>query len=389
MKKTQIGVVGLGDISDVYINNLQSFEAINILACASRGIEKAQTKAAKFGIERPYGSVDELIRDGDVDLVLNLTPPLSHYEINKAALLAGKHVYTEKPLAVTFEETKELVELAKERGLRIGSAPDTFFGSRLQTFREIIDSGEIGTVTGCGAYVAYRGPQTFHPDPYFFYEKGAGPLLDIGPYYVIALLSLLGPVKSVSAMSNRPFAERVAEAGPAKGKTLKIEMDTHVVANLKFANGAIGSLVMSFDVWDSNLPRMEIYGSKGTLCMGEPDPVAGPNLFGGDVLLRTADNYRWFSLERPEDMPDWKRFEVDRPFDSTRHDENSRGIGLVDMVYALREGKPHRASAEMALHGIEVMESILVSAQESRFIEMTTTFDQPAAVGKDYLGGLK
>lgn len=389
MKKIQIGVVGIGDISDVYINNLKSFNAINILACASRGLEKAKAKAEKSGIERPYGSVDELIHDNDIDIILNLTPPLSHFKINKAALLACKHVYTEKPLAITFNEAKELVELARERELRIGSAPDTFFGSRLQTFRDIMDKGEIGKVTGFGAYVAYRGPQTFHPNPYFFYKKGAGPLLDIGPYYVIALLSLLGPVKSVSAMSNKLAEQRVVEAGPAKGSVLDIEMDTHIVANLKFEGGAVGTLVMSFDVWDSNLPRMEIYGSKGTLCMAEPDPVAGPNLFGGEVLLRTKDNYRWFSLERPEDMPEWKRVEVDRPFNSTRHDKNSRGIGLVDMVYAMQNGRFHRASAGMALHGIEVMESILVSAKENRFIDMTTTFDRPAVVEKDYLDKLK
>ena len=389
MKKTKIGVVGLGDISDVYINNLKSFEAIQLLACASRGLEKAQAKALRHDIERPYTSADELIQDEDVELILNLTPPLCHYPINRSALLAGKHVYTEKPLATSFEESCELVTLAKERGLRIGSAPDTFFGSRLQTFREIIDSGEIGAVTGCGAYVAYRGPQTFHPDPHFFYQEGAGPLLDIGPYYVIALLSLLGPVTTVSAMSNRPAEKRVAEAGPAKGQVLGIEMDTHVIASLKFSSGAVGSMVMSFDVWDSNLPRMEIYGTLGTLCMGEPDPVAGPNLFGGEALLRTAENYRWFSLERPKDLPEWKSLEADRPFHSTSHAENSRGIGLVDMVYALQNGRPHRASAEMALHGIEVMESILKSAQEQRFINMTTTFERPEAVSRNYLEELR
>jgi predicted dehydrogenase len=388
LNKTKIGIIGLGNISGVYTNNLKKFSAINMLACASRGIKNAQSFAKKFNIERPYKNAQALINDNDIDIVLNLTPPLSHFEINKAALLAGKHVYTEKPLATTFSEAKELVDLADNMGLRIGSAPDTFFGSRIQSFKEIIDQDKIGEVSGFGVYVAYRGPQTFHPNPYFFFQKGAGPLLDIGPYYIIALLSLLGPVKSVSAMSNKPAEKRIAEAGPAKGITLDIEMDTHVVANLRFENGAVGTLIMSFDVWDSNLPRMEIYGSKGTLCMPEPDPVAGPNLFGGDVLLRTKDNYRWYNLERPKKMSEWKRVEIDRPFSSTRHDENSRGIGLVDMVYAMRNGKPHRASGEMALHGIEVMENILVSTKKNCFIDMTTTFDVPEPVSKNYLDEL-
>lgn len=173
------------------------------------------------------------------------------------------------------------------------------------------------------------------------------------------------------------------------GIRIDIEMDTHVVANLEFTGGAVGTLVMSFDVWDSNLPRMEIYGSKGTLCMAEQDPIAGPNLFGGEALLRTEANYRWYGLERGGDMPDWKPVDGDRPFNSTRHDKNSRGIGLVDMVYAMKDGRSHRASAEMALHGIEVMESMLVSAKERRFIDMTTTFERPAAVKKNYLDELK
>lgn len=381
----RIGMIGLGDISSVYVNHLKEAGTVQVLGCASRGLDKAKAKAAEHGIERAYESADALIADEDIDLILNLTTPMAHYEINKKALKAGKHVYTEKPLAATFEEAKELYNLAQEKGLRLGSAPDTFFGSRLQTYRRLIDEGELGQVLGFGAYVVSHGHEWHHPSPDFFYREGAGPLLDIGPYYVTALLSLLGPVKRVAGRSNRVEGAREIPWGPGKGRSIAVDVDTTVTALLEFENGAIGNLVASFDVWDSNLPRMEIYGTKGTLCMDEADPVSGPNLFGGKVLMRSRENYRWKGPERPDSVADWKEVDDGRPFGSISHEKNSRGIGLVDMAMAIDEGRPHRASAEMALHSMEVMEGILVSAREGRFIDMTTTFKKPDAVPKDFL----
>ena len=270
-----------------------------MLGCAGRSLEKAQAKAKQHGIERAYANADALIADADIDIILNLTLPAAHAEINLNALRAGKHVYTEKPLAATLEEGKDILELARERGLMVASAPDTFLGARLQTCRKLIDEGVIGEVTAASAFVLTHGHEWFHPNPEFFYQQGAGPLLDIGPYYVTALLSLLGPVKRCSAMSRKTFATRTIHSEPLRGKTIAVEMDTHITANMEFSSGAIGTLITSFDAWDSELPRMEIYGTKGTLCLQYIDPQDGPNMFGGNILLRTEREYRWKAMPLP------------------------------------------------------------------------------------------
>ena len=314
--------------------------------------------------------------------MLNLTTPQAHYEYNLAALKAGKHVYTEKPLAMTFAEGKELVELAKEKGLLIGCAPDTFLGGRLQNIRELIDSGRLGRITGGGAWFVGHGHEFHHPAPAFFYQPGAGPLYDMGPYYVTALLSLLGPVRRVCAMATRAAQTRTVPSGPAKGTVLPVDVDTHINAILEFCSGAQVTLTCSFDVWDSELPRMELYGTEGTVLIDEKDPIAGPNLFGGDTLMRTPGEYRWADPERrPEnvDTP-WPVVPNCHPFNSVSHAENPRGIGLVDLAYALQNGRTPRASGDMALHSLEVMECILRSAREHVFCETTTTFEQPKAL---------
>ena len=317
MKKLRVGVIGIGDISNVYLNNLKKYDAVEVVACASRGLEKAQRKAAEDGIPKAYASGMELIADPDIDIILNLTTPQAHYEYNLAALKAGKHVYTEKPLAMTFEQGRELVSLAKEKGLLIGCAPDTFLGGRLQNIRELIDSGRLGRITGGGAWFVGHGHEFHHPAPAFFYQPGAGPLYDMGPYYVTALLSLLGPVKRVCAMATKAGETRTVPSGP--------------------------------------------------------------NLFGGDTLMRTPDQYRWADAERrPENVnAPWPVVPNSHPYNSVSHAENPRGIGLVDLVYALEEGRKPRASGEMALHSLEVMECILKSAHEHVFCEPTTTFEQP------------
>ena len=252
MKKIRIGVIGIGDISNVYLNNLKKYnDMIEITACASRGLEKAQRKAAEHGIPKAYASGMELISDTDIDVILNLTTPQAHYEYNLAALKAGKHVYTEKPLAMTFAEGQELVSLAKEKGLLIGCAPDTFLGGRLQNIRELLDSGKLGRITGGGAWFVGHGHEFHHPAPAFFYQPGAGPLYDMGPYYMTALLSLLGPVKRVCAMATKAGETRTVPSGPSKGQVLPVDVDTHINAILEFVCGAQVTLTCSFDVWDS------------------------------------------------------------------------------------------------------------------------------------------
>jgi predicted dehydrogenase len=380
VKPFNVGVIGIGDISDVYINNLKTYDIVNVVACAGRDLEKARHKAETHGLRKAYATPQELIADPDIEIVLNLTLPAVHAELTTMALKAGKHVYTEKPLAATFREGERLLAFAKERGLMLCCAPDTFMGARLQTCRKLIDDGSIGEVTAATAFVVSHGHEWFHPSPDFFYKPGAGPLLDIGPYYVAALVSLLGPATSCVAMGKRTFDHRIIESEPNKGKVIDVEIDTHISGSIEFSNGALVTLVASFDVWDSELPRMEIYGTKGTICIRDIDPVDGPNLFGGQVLVRDVDNYRWKGLPRREPLPDWREAPVEHPFNDLGHRKNSRGIGLVDMAYALIAKREARASGAMALHSLEIMEGLLTSASERRFYDFESRCERPAAL---------
>ena len=385
MKVYKVGVIGLGDISNVYLRNLQEYpEVVELYACACTSLAKAKAKAEIYGFQKAYASGDELIADPAVDIILNLTIPAVHYHYNLAAIKAGKHVYSEKPLAATFAEGKEIMELAEKKGLYVGCAPDTFMGSRVQTFRRMIDEGAIGEVHGGIVNCVCRGWQWFHPNPEFYYQRGAGPVLDIGPYYWQALLALLGPVEAVTAMGSTPEKVRMIHSQPHKGEEIHVdpEVMTHVMAVLKFCNGAIVSANMSWNVWDSELPKMEIYGSKGTLIMEDKDPNDGPNLFGGITKMRNVDNYRWKSMPRCQAEMDtaWTEVEVKHDHDSVSQAVNSRGIGLVDMAEAIRKGKKNRASGEMALHLLEVAEGILTAAKEEGFVKMKTTFTIPEAM---------
>lgn len=385
MQRFRVGVLGIGDISNVYFNNLKHYhDIVEVVGCAGRSLEKARRIAALHGIPKAYTDSMELLSDPDIDIVLNLTVPAAHAELNLAALEAGKHLYTEKPLAANFSESQQIMALAKRKGLYVGSAPDTFLGGRLQTCRKLIDNGSLGDIIGASAFVVSHGQEWFHPNPDFLYQKGAGPLLDIGPYYMTALLSLLGPVSRCSAMANRAFDTRVIESEPRRGETVDVEVDTHITGTLEFVGGAIGTFITSFDVWDSELPRLEIYGTLGTLCIDDIDPLDGPNLFGGRVRLRTRENYRWNGMPRQQPLSDWHEVHSDHPFNSTSHEENSRGIGLVDMAYAIHQGRTERASGSMALHSMELMEGIMTSAREHRFIELATTFERPAPLPVDF-----
>jgi predicted dehydrogenase len=383
----KVGVVGIGDISDVYIHNLKSYaDIVQVVGCAGRSLESGQRKAQAHGI-RAYENTAALIADPQIDIVLNLAVPAVHAEINLSALHAGKHVYTEKPLAAKLADGQAIMALAQQKGLCVACAPDTFLGGRLQTVRRLIDDGTIGEVTAASAFVVSHGHEWFHPNPAFFYQEGAGPLLDIGPYYMTALLSLLGPVTRCSAMAKRSFAQRSIESAPLRGQTIPVEVDTHISGNLEFASGAIATLIASFDVWDSALPRLEIYGTRGTICLDDIDPVDGPNLFGGKVLLRTRDNYRWTTLPRPQPQPDWYEVPVVHRFNELSHRQNSRGIGLVDMAYAIRNGRPARASGAMALHSLEAMHAMLDSARDGCFHTLRSSFTRPAPLPLDFPQG--
>ena len=380
-----VGVIGIGDISDVYLTNLARYgDVVRVVGCAGRDLDKARRKATQHGLAKAYATPEELVADADLDIVLDLTTPDAHASLNLAALQAGKHVYSEKPLAATFAQSRQLMDVAAAAGLRVGCAPDTFMGGRLQTCRRLIDDGRLGDIVGASAFFLSHGHEWHHPSPAFLYGRGAGPIFDIGPYYITALLSLLGPVGSVAAMASRTYPRRKIENGPRRGETFAVDVDTHVTGALRFASGVLATVIASFDVWDSELPRIEVYGTEGTICIPDLDPLSGPNLFGGPVLFRDAPSSRWRGIPRADPLPDWPEVPIEHQFTSTSHQDNSRGIGLVDMAYAIRDDRPARASGEMALHAVEVMEGMLTSARDDRFIAMTTTFERPAALPVDW-----
>lgn len=348
----RIGIVGCGNISAIYLKNLPAYPGLEVTACADRLPERAQECAARHGL-RALAPAD-LLADPEIDLVVNLTIPQAHAEVNLAALAAGKHVYTEKPLAVTRAEGRATLALARERGLRVGGAPDTVLGAGLQTVRHLIDSGAIGQPVGFMAFMGSPGHESWHPDPAYYYQPGAGPMFDMGPYYLTALIQLFGPVRRVTSLATTPFAERTITSQPHFGEKIQVNTPTHIVAALEFASGPAGSLVTSFDVRHHRLPTVEIYGSEGSVALHDP------NAFGGPVLLRRRADAAW--NEYPHTHP---------------HADNQRGLGVADLASAVREGRPHRANGEVAYHVLDLMHACLDAAHEGRHITPESTCQRP------------
>ncbi len=381
MKPLAVGLIGCGDVSDIYFANCSRFASVTIVACASRTAEHARAKAARYGIPRVYG-VEELVAAPEVEAILNLTSPQAHVPITRAALESGKHVYTEKPLALSVTQGADLLELARRRGLRVGSAPETFLGARLQACRRALDDGLIGEPVGASAFVVSPGHEWHHPNPAFFYERGAGPVLDMGPYYLTAVVTLLGPVRRVSGFSRTTFPVRTIPAGPRRGQTMPVEVATHVAGTLELDGGLPVTFVASFDVWDSSLPRIEIYGTKGTLCIPDPDPIHGPNIFGGPLLVRTRERSRWRGSPRPAGLEEWETLPV-----GGAYTENSRGLGLAEMADAIREGRPHRADGALALHVVETALALLEAAEAGESRRVSSTCTRPAPLPLGYMPG--
>ena len=364
----KIGIVGCGNISDIYLKNLTSvFHNTEVLACADLDEQKALEKQEKYKI--PFiMTLDEMLACKDIDLILNITTPQSHYSISKKALMAGKHVYVEKPLALNYSDGKELVELAREKGLYLGCAPDTFLGSGLQTCEKLISEGKIGKPIAAGAYMLCHGHEAWHPSPEFYYDIGGGPLFDMGPYYITALVRLLGRAESVTACCGKAFQERTITSSEKYGKKIEVKVDTHNAGIIKFENGAIATLVTSFDIWGNNMPKIEIYGTEGSLS------VPNPNTFGGPVRATLTDKKRKF-----------EETELRSPYY-----DNSRGIGISEMVLAISEKRPNNASGLLALHVLEIMESIIKSSKEGKTIMLETAPNQPIALDWNIpLGNLK
>lgn len=354
MKTMKIGIIGCGNISAAYFKNLKQYAMLEVAACADLVPERARARAGEYAIPRPCG-VAELLADPEIELVVNLTLPKAHAEIAEAALQAGKHVYGEKPLAIRREDGKRILQLAKARKLRLGSAPDTFLGAGLQTCRKLIADGAIGRPVGATAFMLCRGHESWHPEPAFYYQTGGGPMFDMGPYYLTALVALMGPVRRVSGMTQKTFPERVISSRPKAGEKIAVEVATHVAGLLDFEQGAIATLVTSFDVWATETPRLEIYGSDGTLSV--PDP----NSFDGPARLRRQGAQEW------ENVPLVNGYSAE-----------NRGLGVADMVCAIRSRRDHRANGEMAFHVLDIMQAFEDSSAKRRHITLTSQCRQPA-----------
>lgn len=348
MKRVKIGVLGAGAISGIYFKNLtQVFEETEVAAVCDVCGEKAEAAAKEYGIPKAYGTLKEMLADEEIEIVLNLTRPKEHFATTREALLAGRHVYSEKPLAETYEEGKELVRIASEKGLLLGGAPDTFLGAGIQTCRRLIENGFIGTVIGAEARMICHGHESWHPAPEFYYQKGGGPMMDMGPYYMTALSYLAGRVKSVSAMTGKSFETRTVTSMPQKGKEIRVEVPTYYAGVLRFENGAIGNVLMTFDVHYDRQSFLEIYGTAGTL------RVPDPNTFGGSVQLYRPEEGAF------KEMPLLYGYK-----------ENSRGLGLAQMARALREGTPFAADARRTLHVLEILTAFEKSSDAGQEIAL-------------------
>ena len=332
------------------------FDDIEVVACSDLVPERAEQQAETFGVPKAC-TQEELLADEEVEIVLNLTVPVVHAEVSLAALEAGKHVYTEKPIAVGLEDGHRMLEVAGERNLLIGCAPDTFLGGGLQTCRRVVDEGIIGEPVAVTAFMLNHGPEDWHPNPDFFYQPGAGPMFDLGPYYLSSLATLVGPVRRVTASARVTFPERMITSQPLAGTTITVNTPTHVAGVLDFESGVVGTLVTSFDVWSENQSRIDLYGTEGTLSL--PDP----NTFGGPVWLWRADENAW--TEVPLTHP---------------YTGNSRGLGLADMARALRTGRQPRASGELGMHVLDVIHAFLDSSQRGEHVRVSSNFERPEAL---------
>ena len=353
MQRTKIGVVGCGNISGAYLGVGDRFEILEVVACADLDIDRARAKAQELNVPRAC-TVDELLAIPEIEIVVNLTTPDAHAEIALASLEAGKSTYSEKPLAVTREDGQRILERAKEKGLLVGCAPDTFLGAGGQTSRKLIDDGWIGRPIAASAHMMCHGHESWHPDPAFYYQPGGGPMFDMGPYYLTALVNLLGPVRSLTGSATITFPERMITSQPKRGTVMKVNCPTHVTGIMQFASGVVGTITTSFDVWAAQLPEIEIYGTEGTLS------VPSPNGFAGPARVRRARAEAW------SEMPLTHGYA-----------EGNRGIGVADMAYALRSGRPHRASGEMAFHVLDIMQSFTDASDAGRYVDLTSTCQRP------------
>ncbi len=351
------GVIGCGNISSAYFESFsERYGNVEVIACSDSYPERARAAAKQFGIPAAL-TVEELLASPDVEMVVNLTNPAAHAEVSLAALKAGKHVYSEKPLAVERSEGRAILDTAEAKGLSVGCAPDTVLGTGIQTCRKLIDEGRIGEPVAATAFMMSPGPESWHPDPKFFYKPGGGPMFDMGPYYVSALVTLLGPVARVTGSHRRTFERREITSEPKRGQWIDVEVSTHVAGVLDFASGAIGTIITSFDAQAATLPRIEVYGSEATLCV--PDP----NLFDGPVSVIEAGGGPPTSV-------------------SAAFPSGSRGLGAAEMAWAVRNGRAPRASGALAYHVLDVMHAVHEASDRGAHVDIEAGCERPAAMAE-------
>ena len=345
MKSLNVGVVGCGHISDIYFKNSSTYQTFNIVACADLDNNLAKKKADLYDISNV--PVEDMMIRPDIDLIVNLTPPAAHAEVTLKGLYNNKHVYSEKPLAIDLEDGRRIISVAEERHLQVGVAPDTFLGAGIQTCQDLMAQDAIGAPLAGSAFLLKLGPERWHENPEFFYQKGGGPLFDMGPYYLTTLVQLLGPIRSVMAVAKTNPADRRIVTGPKKGTKLNVDIPTHYSGILQFEEGPIVTMTMSFDVPATDTPLIEIYGETGTL------KVPDPNTFGGPVLLKKKDEEQWTEVE------------LTHPYS-----QNSRGLGIADMVDAIQHQTSFKTNGRQALHVLEAMHAFHESSESGKQVRL-------------------
>ncbi|MDO4521745.1 MAG: Gfo/Idh/MocA family oxidoreductase [Eubacteriales bacterium] len=364
-----IGILGCGNISSTYIQEIQRIypKLLQIEAVADRTVSRAKETAVRYQIPRAL-SIDELLEDPTICLIVNLTAPKAHKELNLKILNAGKHVFCEKPFALTVEDAQEVAAVAEEKGLYIGAAPDTFLTAPMQDCRRLLEDGWIGKPLYVTANMISHGMETWHPSPKAFYEEGGGPLYDMAGYYLSVLIHLFGPVEEVFSYSGKAFEERRIYSQPLADTRLKVEVPTHYTSVLRMKNGVLVNMNMSFDIWYSTLPKLEVYGTEGTMTMPDPNRSEGlPKIFRKEQVL--AESFGMTS--------DMKSYEV--PLRSQTVSDYTRGTGVAELACAIKEGRKNRAGVQMAIHMLEVIQGIMKSSENGERYVMQTECVQPTA----------
>ncbi len=374
MRTYGVGIIGTGVISRTYISDIQKFyKSLKVLAVADINKNAAQMLADEFFISKVC-TTEEMLQDSQIDIVINLTPPQVHVALDRQILEAGKHLFSEKPFAPTLQQAKEIVRLAQEKGCFIGGAPDTFLGSGLQSMRWYLDAGIIGSPFFATANMTTFGVETWHPNPAPFYAKGAGPIMDMAPYYLSAIVALLGPIECLAAVSTRSADTRRVYTGPHAGEDIPVELPTHYSAIARLHSGVTVNLNVSFDIYKSSLPMLEIYGSDGTLAY--PDP----NFSGGTPRVYRKEQYTDVVYRNDSDAGERKQHFYDLPELRPRVKDFARGLGVLDLAAAIDSNVPNRCGPSFLLHITEAMEGLLISAENGNFYRMTTTCERPRPI---------